>query len=225
MTDTPTGAPIKSTLSPITRFLPPVPSTLSQITRGDVITFSAAFRDGDVAVTPKSATLVVTFPTREGARQSQTIEMEQGANNVWHCDWDSRGCAAGLAEWYAKSISPESSLTGHFTIVEIYKPPPDLTPAQLALPLTMGDLGTWLAPAIADQLLSVVGPLRARIQALEKSQTKLAYGGVWKADREYDVGTLCTFDGSLWHANTKTSDRPGTSGEWTLAVKRGRDAK
>lgn len=52
------------------------------------------------------------------------------------------------------------------------------------------------------------------------------YRGVWR-DKEYVPGDLVTWDGSLWHCNAVTEDRPGIGSPkaWTLAVKRGRDGK
>lgn len=51
------------------------------------------------------------------------------------------------------------------------------------------------------------------------------YRGVWR-EAEFEPGDLCTYDGSLWHCNVPTSERPGGAApDWTLAAKRGRDAK
>lgn len=51
------------------------------------------------------------------------------------------------------------------------------------------------------------------------------YKGVWKDETEYERGDTCTYDGSVWHCNEPTRERPGTSRDWTLAVQHGRDAK
>lgn len=55
----------------------------------------------------------------------------------------------------------------------------------------------------------------------------LSYQGVWKEGTHYRRGNWVTYSGSLWHCNdTGTTDRPGDGSEgWTLAVKKGRDAK
>lgn len=50
------------------------------------------------------------------------------------------------------------------------------------------------------------------------------YRGVWK-DGEYARGDMVTWGGSVWHANAVTSAKPGTSADWTMAVKRGSDGK
>lgn len=51
------------------------------------------------------------------------------------------------------------------------------------------------------------------------------YRGVW-ADGEFEQGDTATWAGSLWHCNqTGTKAKPGDgSTDWTLAVKKGRDA-
>jgi len=50
--------------------------------------------------------------------------------------------------------------------------------------------------------------------------------GVHQAGARYEPGDLVTVQGSLWHCNAATSDRPGTgAATWTLAVKCGRDGK
>lgn len=51
-----------------------------------------------------------------------------------------------------------------------------------------------------------------------------AYNGVWAA-REYERGSLVTFAGSLFLCLAKTTDKPETSENWKLIVKRGRDGK
>lgn len=65
--------------------------------------------------------------------------------------------------------------------------------------------------------------LQARVDELEKN--RLEYVGVHAEGKGYRKGHLVTFSGSLWHANKSTTRRPGTDNSWTLAVKRGRDAR
>ena len=66
--------------------------------------------------------------------------------------------------------------------------------------------------------------LHERIAEMEK-QTTLEYCGVWGAGNLYGKGNICTHHGSAWHANYETSGEPGKHDDWTLMVKRGRDAK
>lgn len=52
----------------------------------------------------------------------------------------------------------------------------------------------------------------------------IIYRGVWQ-ERDYAPGDTVTWDGSLWHCMSATSERPGTGDTWRLAAKRGRDGK
>lgn len=53
------------------------------------------------------------------------------------------------------------------------------------------------------------------------------YKGVYRPDDSYTAHDTATWAGSLWHCNvTGTKAKPGDgSSDWTLAVKKGRDAK
>lgn len=52
------------------------------------------------------------------------------------------------------------------------------------------------------------------------------YRGVWTAGKTYERGDGVTWAGSVWHANTTTTSKPGDgSPTWTLAVKRGGDGR
>lgn len=51
------------------------------------------------------------------------------------------------------------------------------------------------------------------------------YQGVYKVGRSYQPGLAATWDGSVWISTRSTNAKPGTDDSWTLAVKRGRDAK
>ena len=54
----------------------------------------------------------------------------------------------------------------------------------------------------------------------------MIYRGVFVEGSEYEKGDTVTWAGSLWHCNGETKDKPGEgSSLWTLAVKKGRDAK
>jgi Collagen triple helix repeat (20 copies) len=51
------------------------------------------------------------------------------------------------------------------------------------------------------------------------------YRGIWTA-REYERGDMVTRDGSVWHAERATRERPVEGAlDWTLAVQRGRRGK
>ncbi|KQW37092.1 carbohydrate-binding family V/XII protein [Rhizobacter sp. Root404] len=61
---------------------------------------------------------------------------------------------------------------------------------------------------------------------MEELETKpFAYDGPHEVGKTYAKGNFVTHDGSLWHCNYKTASRPGDGPAWTLAVKRGRDAR
>ena len=53
----------------------------------------------------------------------------------------------------------------------------------------------------------------------------LNYVGVYVAGKTYDAGDLATDDGSVFYCARMTSARPGTSHDWQLMVKRGKDGK
>lgn len=56
----------------------------------------------------------------------------------------------------------------------------------------------------------------------------MVYRGVWRDGDSYEKGDTVTWAGSLWHCDENTKEKPGTvkdSKSWTLAAKKGRDAK
>jgi hypothetical protein len=67
--------------------------------------------------------------------------------------------------------------------------------------------------------------LEARIVALEARPHALAYGGVWQSGQESKAGWFYTDRGSCWFCKQSTTDRPGESDAFVLAVKAGRDAR
>ena len=81
-----------------------------------------------------------------------------------------------------------------------------------------------LAPVIHEHVEKIAQPLRDRITELE-AKPELRYAGTWSDGKSYPVGSVVTDGGSMWHANTRTAERPGTSESWTLCVKRGRDGR
>ena len=60
-------------------------------------------------------------------------------------------------------------------------------------------------------------------------QVKLAfpiYQGVYRPAEKYEKADCVTFGGHVWIATVdEPADKPGTSEQWRLAVKRGRDGK
>jgi len=53
----------------------------------------------------------------------------------------------------------------------------------------------------------------------------LRYCGVHVRGKTYDEGDLVTAGGSAWYCRTTTTNAPGNSGDWSLMVKRGKDAR
>ena len=51
------------------------------------------------------------------------------------------------------------------------------------------------------------------------------YRDVFAEGASYDAGDMVTWGGSVWIAKETTTDKPGTTKAWQLAVKRGRDGK
>lgn len=61
---------------------------------------------------------------------------------------------------------------------------------------------------------------------LERTVTRpnQIYRGIWK-EGDYAKGDTVTRDGCLWHANKSTNAVPGSSEDWQLSVKKGRDGR
>ena len=66
--------------------------------------------------------------------------------------------------------------------------------------------------------------IEERLVKVEQRTEHFRYCGVWQPAGSYQVGNFCTFDGSLWHCNAVTTERPGTSNAWQLCTK-GQDAE
>lgn len=91
-----------------------------------------------------------------------------------------------------------------------------------------------LAPVLRERLAAATKPLLDRIVVLEARAEKaerlaadLRYRGVWREGVEYQAGNFVTSGGSMWHCNEAlTKSKPGEgTGDWTLCVVHGRDAK
>lgn len=96
----------------------------------------------------------------------------------------------------------------------------------------------WLWRNVKDVLLPAIGqiirdeikkaetPLKQRIAALEETLGEFGYRGMWQEGIVYRSGNFVTLGGSLWHCDeSATTSRPDTHNpDWSLAVKRGRDA-
>ena len=125
-----------------------------------------------------------------------------------------------------------------------------LSPVQERLGALEAALKAWVMQT--DALLALtkeLGPMRERLATLETrpqlpgppgqdgaagqdgapgapGSPGLEYRDVYQDSQSYDRGHIVTYAGSAWHCNTHTSRRPGDgTADWTLMVKRGRDAK
>ena len=90
---------------------------------------------------------------------------------------------------------------------------------------TLAAYSKQIAPVIAGAIDKAVAPIKLRIAELEAAQAEFKYCGVHEAGREYKRGNFATADGSIFHCNRTTTARPGDGDAWTLACKRGRDAR
>ncbi|QHE85886.1 hypothetical protein [Hydrogenophaga sp. BPS33] len=77
--------------------------------------------------------------------------------------------------------------------------------------------------AMGDLIREVVEPLEKRLATLEANPVQ--YDGPHESGKVYGKGMFVTHEGSLWHCNYRTASRPGDGQAWTLAVKRGKDAR
>jgi hypothetical protein len=65
---------------------------------------------------------------------------------------------------------------------------------------------------------------RARIERVE-CRPQLRYIGVWREPEEYVPGNMVSHRGSMWACQAPTRSKPGTSRDWQLCVKAGRDGR
>ena len=86
-------------------------------------------------------------------------------------------------------------------------------------------LGKDIGATVREFVQRQLEPLHKRLAELETREQNFKYVGTWQAAAGYKRGNFATLDGSLWHCNHETSARPGTNGDWSLACKRGKDAR
>lgn len=78
---------------------------------------------------------------------------------------------------------------------------------------------------LVGQLIEAIGVLRSEVHELRK-RPDLKYLKVWDATKVYGSGNFVTDGGSMWHADrASVGEKPGSGDAWTLAVKKGRDAR
>ena|SRR5436190_3044545 len=82
-----------------------------------------------------------------------------------------------------------------------------------------------LLPTIGRFVSAQVKPLQRRIEDLERKIENWKYVGVYESGVTYLAGNFATHDGSLFHCQRDTCTPPGTTDEWQLCCKRGRNGK
>lgn len=76
--------------------------------------------------------------------------------------------------------------------------------------------------AFAISVAKTSGP----VQVVEARMNVVLDRGVWREGHTYERGDGVSFGGSTWIAQTDVpTSKPGTNGDWRLAVKKGRDGK
>ena len=51
------------------------------------------------------------------------------------------------------------------------------------------------------------------------------YRGIFSEGETYGKGDMVTWGGSCWHCSAETTDKPGSSDHWQLAVKKGQNGR
>jgi hypothetical protein len=88
------------------------------------------------------------------------------------------------------------------------------------------DLGEKALQSALLRLAGFTCALLRRVEDLESRPATMSYEGVWRADSQYSKGSAVTHDGSIFIATIQSKGlKPGEGTGWTLACKRGRDAK
>lgn len=84
----------------------------------------------------------------------------------------------------------------------------------------------WVQPAF-EKVGHRLAKAEARIAALEANLANgpFKFMGPYTEGMDYTKGNFVVHQGSLWHCNHDTRDRPGSGYAWTLAAKRGADGK
>jgi hypothetical protein len=95
------------------------------------------------------------------------------------------------------------------------------------------DMQAWataLGEVLPEYFAHHVQPLLARIDALEKAAAagpNLAdvFKGTWMPGTVYSRGSLSVWDGCLWLSLVDSNQKPGTTADWKMITKKGRDGK
>jgi collagen type III alpha len=72
---------------------------------------------------------------------------------------------------------------------------------------------------------ALFSPIIERIEALEARPVGVIDAGVWIEGTVYPKDAGTTWDGHYWIAQTQTSEQPGVSSAWRMAVRRGKQGR
>jgi hypothetical protein len=88
-----------------------------------------------------------------------------------------------------------------------------------AAQVTRNELEEILGLVVAGVYREVGGhiaALESKLARLEGAMAEFKYCGPWQ-ERAYKRGNFVTH-GSVWHCNVDTSAKPGTNGDWSVAL-------
>lgn len=87
------------------------------IDRGNEIEFTVTFLNKDEeSLLPATAQVTVNYLNRQGARESQIVELTHQTGDVWYGVWDSQVALPARTYWNVRSFSPDSSEDGVFEL-------------------------------------------------------------------------------------------------------------
>jgi hypothetical protein len=140
-----------------------------------------------------------------------------------------RGLAPALRDYVTSALA---SLNDRLTAIETHDLPRG-DPGAVGPAGPAGTDGKDGAPGLGfDDLDVVFDETRGYLlrwqrgaQVKERALPITFDAGVWQAGRGYPKGAGTTVKGAWWIAQKDTTDRPGDSRDWRLAVKGGRDGK
>jgi hypothetical protein len=93
------------------------------------------------------------------------------------------------------------------------------------LPGVIVDALKMFAEQTVEPLHAQIKSLQAELMEIKQRGLGVHYRGVWQHGSDYDLGDFVTYGGAMWHADKPTKNKPGSSDDWTLAVRKGIDGR